>query len=363
MQLLSLTATNFRNLQNLQLEFPSRITAFIGENGQGKTNILEAIATLALGKSLRAGSDAALVQHGAEFFRLTAAIQNSKSVQLELAYQAAPRQTKVCKVGGRAVPVGELIGQLPIVFFQPEDLNLVLLEPSRRRRYLDILLAQVSRAYIAASSGYAKALKNRNALLSQIAENQASEAELEFWDLELARHGTVIGQKRAELLEFAVQPLAANFAKISAEERVLTAKLTGFDGAALTPEKYLANLQKLRPQDLKYGTTNYGPHRQDLVFELNGESVAVDGSRGEIRSTILALKLTELAFLESKTGTQPILLLDDVYSELDRGRQERLMNLLGAYQTFITTTKIEHLDALLEKQVWEVKNGAFILLK
>ncbi len=365
MQLKTLSVTNFRNLAQLELAFDVSAIAFIGQNAQGKTNILEAIYALAIGKSLRASAEKDLIRYSTNHFRLVGTVIDSerKKLQLELAALVAPRFTKVCKINGHKVSATEFVGRLPAVFFQPEDLNLILLGPSLRRRYLDVLLSQVSRDYLRAASRYAKALKNRNALLSRIAEQKAKVDELEFWDSELARYGMVLGQLRAELIEFATDLLAQNFYNISGENKKLIARLTGFNASELTTNQYLENLKKLQATDLRYGTTNYGPHRQDLVFELDGENIAAGGSRGEIRSTILALKLTELKFLETRTGQRPLLLLDDVFSELDRGRQERLLQSIEGYQTFITTTKVEHLDSIQNKQVWEVRGGAVNLLK
>ncbi len=365
MQLKTLSATNFRNLTKLELTFAAPTIAFVGQNAQGKTNILEAIYALAIGKSLRVSAEKELINHNSDHFRLVGTVTDSKQakLQLELAAVTTPRFTKACKVNGRKVSATEFVGRLPAVFFQPEDLNLILLSPSLRRRHLDVLLSQVSRDYLKSASRYTKALKSRNALLVQIAGQKAKVNELEFWDLELSKHGTVLGRLRAEFLQFAKDLLAQNFHNLSGEQEVLTARLTGFTGGEITSEQYLENLKKLQPTDLRYGTTNYGPHRQDLVFELNSESVATGGSRGEIRSTVLALKLTELKFLEERTGERPLLLLDDVFSELDRGRQERLLGLIDGCQTFITTTKVEHLDPISNKQVWEVQEGKVSLLK
>lgn len=348
-----LTATNFRNLAPLELSFTAPVTAFVGENAQGKTNLLEAISVLALGKSLRASSDTQLIAHEQDFFRITAELADG--TQLAVAQDATEKK---CQINGKQVPVRELLGRLPIVAFWPEDLNLVLLSPAKRRRYLDTVLSQVDLAYLTACLEYARILKQRNALLSQIAEGQSAASELDFWDSELARHGTVIGATRAAFITAIAGELQARFEDLAHESKTLTARLSGFRAEALTKEKYLENLQKLRGKDLKYESTNYGPHRQDLIFELNGEPVADNGSRGEIRSTLLALKFAELVFLESKLGAKPLLLLDDVFSELDRGRQERLMAGIAGYQTVITTTKMEHVDGIAgEKQIFTVSAG------
>ena len=356
MKLLSFKAENFRNLEKLDLKLNQPVTAFTGANAQGKTNILEAISLLAFGKSLRTGTEKNLIKSGGNFFRLEGTAENSEKQKIHFELASNVKE-KTLKINGRKKNSAEFVGNLPLVQFTPEDLNLLLLSPALRRRYLNILLSQVSREYLRASLSYSKSLKNRNVLLVRIAENLAKEVELEFWDTELAKHGTIIGKFRSEFLNFAEIPLAENFEKIANESKKLTIRLSGFKGEDITTGKYLENLKKLYQQDLRYGSTNYGPHRQDLIFELDGVSLVENGSRGEIRSSVLALKFTELKFLEERLGEKPILLLDDVFSELDKSRQKSLVNLVKDHQTFITTTKAEHLDPFENKDVWEVKDG------
>ncbi|MFH0834235.1 MAG: DNA replication/repair protein RecF [Patescibacteria group bacterium] len=357
MKINSLRLENFRNFAKLELTFAENVAAFVGANARGKTNILEAISLLAFGKSLRANSEQSLRKIGTDFFRIEAVAKNGTGEKLKIEI-AATATAKNLKLNGKKITASELVGQLPIVSFAPEDLNLLLLEPSRRRKYLDILLSQTSREYLHALGKYTKALKNRNALLTRIAENLARENELEFWDRELAESGALIGKMRAEFLEFATEPLAQNFGRIANEPKKLTFRIANFRGEEISSEKYLENLEKMRAKDLRFGTTNYGVHRADLVFELNGELLSENGSRGEIRSSVLALKFVELKFLEEKLAEKPILLLDDVFSELDASRQESLMNLIAHHQTFLTTTKLGHLDPIAKKEVWEIKNNS-----
>jgi len=355
-KLLSLRAQNFRNLTNLELSFDKPVSAFVGNNAQGKTNILEAITLLAFGKSLRSNSEKSLRKIGTDFFRVEGAARDESGENLKIEIAAA--EAKTFKLNGKHTTASRLVGNFPVVSFAPEDLNLLLLSPNLRRRYLDILLSQTSRKYLLALNSYSKALKNRNALLARIGENLAKEDELEFWDVELARHGSLIGKLRAGFLEFAEQPLMNNFQKISNEGKILSARIANFRGEEISEEKYLANLAKMRAQDLRFANTNYGIHRADLIFKLEDEPLAENGSRGEIRSTILALKFVELEFLKNKLEEKPVLLLDDVFSELDASRQKSLMQLILNHQIFITTTKIAHLDLIAEKEVWEVKNGS-----
>lgn len=362
MKLLSFAVENFRNLAPLELIFDAPAAAFVGANAQGKTNILEAISLLAFGKSLRTSNEMGLIRHEENFLRVsgTAETKTKTKIRLEV---ANTREAKVLKINGAKKSAGEFVGNLPIVQFLPEDLNFVLLTPAFRRRRLDALLSQTSREYIRASSAYHKALKNRNALLARIAEGAGGEDELEFWDTELATHGSRIGHARADFADFAALPLRENFNRIAGRDQKLTGQFTGLQREDLTLERYRAQLDKLRAQDLRYQKTNYGPHRQDFIFTLDSEPLAENGSRGEIRSSILALKFTELAFLEKHSGEKPLLLLDDVFSELDAQRQKSLMGLLTGHHTFLTTTKPAHLELLTTAvQIWEVADGKVELL-
>ena len=356
MKLLSLRAQNFRNFEKLELDFAKSVNAFVGKNARGKTNILEAVALLAFGKSFRTSSEKSLRKIGTDFFRIEAVAKNSRNEKLRIEI-AATTTAKSFKLNGKKITASELVGNFPIVSFAPEDLNLLLLAPGLRRRHLDILLAQTSRKYLRALAKYSKALKNRNALLDRIAENLANTDELEFWDHELAENGTTIGQTRAEFLEFAAKPFAENFEKIASESKKLKMRIANFRGEEISVEKYFGNLVKMREKDLRFGTTNYGVHRADLIFELDGAPLAENGSRGEIRSSVLALKFVELEFLEKKLDEKPVLLLDDVFSELDASRQKSLMQMISSHQTFLTTTKLEHLDTLDEKEIWEIENA------
>jgi len=187
-KLFSLHAQNFRNFEKLEFDFAKSVNAFVGKNARGKTNILEAISLLAFGKSFRTSSEKSLRRLGSDFFRIEAVAKNSANEKLRIEI-AAMTTAKSFKLNGKKVTASELVGNFPLVSFAPEDLNLLLLAPGLRRRYLDILLAQTSRKYLRSLSKYSKALKNRNVILYQIAENLAKLDELEFWDRELAENG------------------------------------------------------------------------------------------------------------------------------------------------------------------------------
>jgi DNA replication and repair protein RecF len=352
MHLFSLSLENFRNFTKLNLNFEKSVIAFIGPNAHGKTNILEAISLANFGKSLRTEKEKNLIQHGKDFFRVVAEAKNSnqKKIQLEIAATKAERKLKNLRISGKKTLASEFVGNLPLVEFQPTDLNLVLLAPQQRRRYLDALLCQTSHKYLKALVAYQKILKNRNALLARIAENLAQTTELEFWDAELAKFGSQIFLARTKVLQFLTKSLATNFKKITGDSKKFVLKLT--DATEISPTEFADKLRKNWQKDLQLRATNFGPHRQDLIFLLENKLLAANGSRGEIRSAILALKFSELIFLENERQEKPLLLLDDIFSELDLKRQKNLLQMIAGQQTFLTTTKIENLDLLeLPKEV------------
>lgn len=358
MQILTLTLENFRNFHHLEIEFQANLNAFQGRNAQGKTNLLEALILLNFGKSLWAAKENDLIQRGQKFFRVTAQALTARGTQLELSVSASaqPQLQKNWYLNGVRKTAHEFIGHLPLGQFRPADLNLILLGKAQRRHYLDLILCQTCRNYLTNLVQYQHALKNRNALLLQIAERQARLKELVFWENKLAATGSPILHARSNFLQQTAPDLNATFQKISGQNIPLKLELSG--APLVSPAEFLAQLIQRHPQDLRFGHTSFGPHRQDLTFYLGAENLVHLGSRGEIRSAVLALRLAELKYLAAIRHEKPLLLLDDVFSELDLSRQKSLRTLTEGYQTFWTTTKPAHLDLLPEpKKSWTVVNG------
>jgi DNA replication and repair protein RecF len=360
MKLKSLSITGFRNIPKLSLEFDPdiKIFAFTGPNGHGKTNILEAIFLLAISKSFRTNENLDLIGFDADYCSLSADVIAGEEVSKhELIITKEPPK-KTLKINGLVKKAADFIGNLNVVFFSPDDIGMIHLSPHIRRRYLDLLLSQLDRDYLEDSLNYQQAIKQRNSLLKQISDGKAKEDELDFWDAKLAEFGVRIIGKREQIIKDLGEYSTDFYKKVSGEKDELKIQYEPSISTTDIPE-YLEKLFAGRKRDIVNGSTNLGPHRDDLLFLCNGHDMKSFASRGEWRSLVLTLKFTEIDLLKKKKGHYPILLLDDVFSELDDERQKVLFNIIKNSQTFITTTHKEFLDVVEgEKKIWEVSNGA-----
>ncbi len=371
MKLKKLILEQFRNYQNLELDFDPEepMTYIVGPNAQGKTNILESIYLLALTKSFRTARQQDMIGWEHEYARVRGIFEmddagtthepqpQSKTLELEAFLGKPPQPQKAFKKNGVKTGAANFIGNCQVVFFHPEDLNMLYLGPDLRRAYLNVMNVQVNRKYFSALRSYHKVLKQRNALLHAIRENRAAQSELDVWDEQLVEHGSYLMTERSNTLKYFQTRLAFTYQKISQGDEIVKLKYChtlrslndrlNDPGAppadtAETWRKYFANdLAAARARDLQALVTTVGPHRDDIGFSFNGLQLAAHASRGEYRSLLLALKLIELNFFEDHTGQNPILLLDDVFSELDPRRQNLLLQAIEGHQTIITTTHLE----------------------
>lgn len=356
MRLTNIKLENFRNYPEYHYEFPAdkEVIVLIGPNGTGKTNLLEAIYMLSLGKSFRSLLQDDLVNWDMEYLRCTAhALIDDEDCHLEVFYSTKPVRRKNFKKNGVNLKNSEYLGNLLTVLFHPEDLNMLYLNPSLRRRYLDIVLSQTDKHYLLALTKYKKALKQRNALLGQLREahfngSSASSSEtslqedLSAWDEEIVEYGTPIISKRLEFTAFLNEKIEKIYHKISGEKEVISIEYV----SKVIPGNYAETLLARRRHDTFKAETSIGPHRDDLHFFLNGKNICTSASRGEFRTLLLALKLAEIEFIKARTGKNPILLLDDVFSELDRKRQTHLLKSIKGCQTIITTCDTASLEDL-----------------
>ncbi|MBN2096759.1 DNA replication/repair protein RecF [Candidatus Peregrinibacteria bacterium] len=356
MRVKSLTISGFRNLKKTALEYraDASVFAFVGANGHGKTNLLEALFLLAISKSFRTRENEDLIAFDADHCSLKAVVeQGSEAITLELIVTREPSK-KTLKVNGVQKKAADFMGHLNTVFFSPDDIGMIHLSPGIRRRYLDMLLSQLDREYLNDSLKYQQALKQRNSLLKQIADGQAGEEELSFWDEQLVTLGSGIMGKRVTVLEDINAKASGYYRQVSGEQDELIVQYS----PSVKAEGFQDALLKNRSKDIAIGSTQKGPHRDDLIFLCNGHDMAAFASRGEWRSLVLTLKFAEIDLLKEKKGFYPILLLDDVFSELDDARQKILFNIIKNTQTFITTTHKEFLEVIEgEKQVYEVRDG------
>lgn len=358
MRLQSLTIKGFRNLTSVLLEFPREtgLLAFSGKNGQGKTNLLEAIFLCGLSKSFRTAKNQDLIGFEEDFCSVSVLLNDAEARTLDVIIIRTPAE-KVFKVNGVKKSATELVGHLPLVFFSPDDLSELGLSPAHRRRYLNMMLGQLDRRYLETLLQYTHALHQRNVLLRQIRDKKAKEQDLEIWNETLVPLGITLITKRAAAVQ-ALYPLVARFYKtLSGTEGDLA---MGYQVSA-PAEKLAEKLAGARARDIATGATSVGPHRDDLRFLWNGRDMQSFASRGEWRSLVLALKLAEKEWMREKLGTDPILLLDDVFSELDDERQKVLIENLGHSQVFLTTTHAEFLEKIdRPKKVYEVKEGTVV---
>jgi len=349
--LASLRLAGFRAYDALDVSFGPGPHLVWGQNAAGKTSLLEAIVLLSRGSSHRTGADAEMIRWSAPFARVDGrrgSGSGAAEVDVTLVRDGPSGGRKRIRVNGVPRRSGALAGVLRTVVFAPEEMLLVVGAPSLRRTALDALAAQRFPAYAADLSTYGRALAQRNHLLRAIREEQASRDQLPFWDAKLLEAGSAVLAARHVLLDELAGPLAAAHAEIAPEEGALGLSYVtnAPPEAGETPGAALARrLRETAEKELWNGTTLVGPHRDDLAFALGGRELSSFASRGQQRTAILALKLAELDLLAALDGAPPLLLLDDVFSELDPARRAHLVRRIAALpQAFVTTTTLDDLD-------------------
>ena len=361
--LTTLRLAGFRAYDALDAAFGPGPHLVWGQNAAGKTSLLEAIVLLSRGSSHRTGADAEMIRWAAPFARVDGrrgGAGGAAEVDVTLMRDGPSGGRKRIRVNGVPRRGTGLVGVLRTVVFAPEEMLLVVGAPGLRRTALDALAAQRFPAYAADLSAYGRVLTQRNHLLRAIREEQASRDQLPFWDAKLLESGTAVLAARHALLGELATPLAAAHAEIAPDEgRLELSYVTNApELAGETPGMALARrLRETADKELWNGTTLVGPHRDDLAFALDGRELSSFASRGQQRTAILALKLAELDLLTALDGTPPLLLLDDVFSELDPTRRAHLVRRIAALpQAFVTTTTLDDLDQGLREvgTAWRV---------
>ena len=363
MYLSRLALTNYRNFTELELALPAGMVFILGRNAQGKSNLLEAAYLLAIGKSYHANTDRELIHlkslqevpaPGPTMSRLSTSGRSSGQalitgevehrngrLKVIIGLQAiategagGPQVHKRVRVNGVPTPVTGLVGRINAVLFAASDIDLVMGSPSGRRRFLDILISQADRRYLRALQRYQRIVTQRNHLLRLIREGRGSREELDFWDAELVKEGVAIISRRDQVLE-QLAPLARQtYAGFAGSQEELS---LAFQPAV--PAQGLEEvLREQREREIGAGMTLHGPHRDDLLLEVAGMNAAIYASRGQARTIALALRLAEALFLKQERGEEPILLLDDVLSELDPQRRHHVLEEAGRYQQTLVTT-------------------------
>ena len=328
---------NFRNLSQLHMEPSEKINVIYGNNAQGKTNFLEALYFCAMGRSMRSKSDQQLLAFGAEESHIRMLVQ-TQSRRDKIDVHLKQNEKKGIAVNGLPVRrLGELFGTLYAVIFSPEDLSLIKDGPAERRRFLDMELCQLSKVYYYDLQQYYRILKQRNNLLKEIQKKSSLQETLFIWNEQMVAYAERIIAARRRFL--------ARLDEIAAER---LAQLTGGKDCLQTSYKpnceegaLAERLQRNLERDILFGATQSGPHKDDMSFLVNGREVKIYGSQGQQRTTALAARLAEIDLILEETGQKPVLLLDDVFSELDESRQKYLLESVQGLQAFVTCTGIE----------------------
>ncbi len=360
MRIKNLKLENFRNHKALTFDFPKdkNLLIFLGENGKGKTNFLEAIYALSLGRSFRTSSHEDLIMWENDYSRCKAdIIKEDEKDTLEVFYSISPRKIKNFKKNDVKLSHKNFLGQLLTVLFQPEDLNMLYLSPSLRRRYLDIILSQTDRDYLEALSGYNKTVKQRNSLLARIRDFKFQGqdttllyADLDAWNHHLRNYGIKVIKKRLKFVEFLNNRIEEIYHSISGKLERITIEYKSKVSNNLEDieEKFDMQMENRLQRDVFRAKTTFGPHLDDLIFFIEGKEISKSASRGEFRTLLLSIKLIEIQYIKEFRREAPILLLDDVFSELDEERKSKFLSAIKDCQTIITATDRANIGSMAD---------------
>ena len=342
---------NFRNYEKEEINLEKNINIFYGQNAQGKTNIIESIFLCSLGKSFRAKKDNEMIK------------LNEQNAMVEIEYEKSDREGKIkIEIGNKKniylngikiKKLSELLGNLNIVIFTPDDINILKGGPQNRRRFLDIMISQLRPNYMHILNLYIKTMEQRNIYLRQIKEEHKDENLLDIWDEKLSEYAIKIYEYRKEFIKKIIKNLDIIHKNITNNaEQIELDYITECD----SKEKYLKLLKERRKLDIIKGFTTKGVHRDDFMIYINKKDIKIFGSQGQNRTAMLSLKLAELQVIYDEIGEYPILLLDDFMSELDKTRRKNFLENIEGTQVIITGTEkldIENLEYL----EYNVSNG------
>jgi DNA replication and repair protein RecF len=333
----ALAVRDFRNLARVELELPPTGMLVIGENGQGKTNLLEAIYYLQVLRSMRGARDQDLVRFGADGFHLGARVASDRVSEIGIGFEKSGRRKRVRLDGVVSERLSDAVGALPVAMFSPMDVELVAGGPAARRRFLDIMLAVTSPGYLRALQQYRAALVRRNAALRDAARHPGARADdrVAVWEAPLAEHGATLWAERDAWVESASARFTDLARRIGGD--ALAMRYASAARLAETGERRATlarSLEQQRATDIRFGLTRSGPHRDDLLITMRGADGAtrelrVFGSAGQQRTAAITLRLLEASHLQERRGGPPVVLLDDPFAELDVPRTQRIVALLS----------------------------------
>ncbi len=375
MYLQRLTLVNLRNYDKTRLEFSPKINVIYGLNAQGKTNLLEAIYLLCLGRSFRLARNQDILKYGEDAFTVEGLMVLDSGIQKSVVVRYVLDNKKEISVDRKRLRGhAEIFGQFPVVVMAPDEFKITTGGPTERRRFLDILLSQLSLSYLKTLQEYNRILKQRNKILQHAKEGvPVSDTALEPWSESLVLSGSKILFQRARFIKEFSELLGSIYGRYTEGKDALEVELessinfTSVDQGACE-SGFRQGLAEVRAKEAAVGTTLVGPHRDDLVFRINGRDLRRFGSRGEHKTVLLSIKVAEFEFLKEKKQETPVLLLDDCYSELDTVRERQVaFSLEEVGQTFLTTPRVERLferNSQLsfsdEVSTFQVENGRIV---
>lgn len=351
----SLELTNFRNYENLTVEFDRGTNIFYGDNAQGKTNVLESIFLSATTKSHKGSKDKEVIRFGSEEAHIRTYLLKD-DIEYKVDMHLRSHKSKVIAINGvKITKAAELMGLLNVVLFSPEDLSIIKNGPAERRRFMDMELCQLDKFYLYNLNNYNKIVNQRNSLLKDISFNPSLRETLNIWDSQLVSYGSKIIERRILFIKQLNEIIYEIHKKLSGDKEELEII---YDPDVLI-EDFEKSLFANQERDIKLKTTSVGPHRDDFHFLVGGMDIRKFGSQGQQRTAALSLKLSEIEIVKKVTKQKPVLLLDDVLSELDSNRQNYLLNSIGDIQTIITCTGLEEFvsNRFEINKVFKVVNG------
>lgn len=343
MKIKSVKLVSFRNYDYQIVDFPMQITLVSGTNGQGKTNLVESVVVAATTKSPRTSNMSELVKDGAAE-TLVEILLERKFGQMNLSFTINAKGEKKFFINSNPVSkMSDVFGNLVVVYFSPDDLKIVSASPDKRRDFMDTDISELSGSYYNLIQRYNKVLLQRNKLLKTERDRALLLAQIGVWDEQLAQIASLIIKTRKSFIEKLKVPAKEALKYISSSKDDLEIEYVGVKGTSAEEikEELLKSLKFNLERDIELGYTSVGPHRDDIYFGLNGKDARNFASQGQQRSIVLALKFAELEIFEKELGEEPILVLDDVFSELDTTRQRRLYEKMSKYQTIITGTQFK----------------------
>jgi len=365
-----LRLANFRNYQWQEISFRETANLLVGPNGQGKTNLLEAIYVLATSKSHRTVRDQELVSWDAETAALMAEVrrQTRPDVTLEITLPTAGE--KSVRVNSVARPrVLDLLGELNVVAVWVEDIDIVRGDPSARRRFMNVEISQLSPGYCFNLARYRRVLEHRNRLLKQLSQRGTSRDSLTVWTAELVKYGAPLVASRKQFVDQLAGPAAELHARLTDGDEALSLEYRpscGLEAARSVEEAFWETLEEVKEEELRRGQTLVGPHRDDLAFLIDGKDARAYGSLGQQRTVALSVRLAELSALAVQIGEPPVVVMDDVFAELDLRRTRHLLEVaLPGRQIFLATTEAERLpsDLVAACDVYRVRHGGVEALR